>query len=110
MTTPTATITSTLAPAQHAPSMAPMFVILAVIVLFYFWLYRQQAKKTKTQKQFIDALNKGDEVVTTGGITGKVSRIDTDYVGLRIAKETEVTLQKAAIAALLPKGTVKHLD
>lgn len=95
---------------QHAPSMAPMFMILAVIVLFYFWMWRQQSRKTKGHLQFIDSLNKGDEVVTNGGIAGKVSRIEGDYIALRVAKETEIMVQKPAISSLLPKGTIKLLD
>lgn len=103
-TTTASTTTST----QHAPSMVPMVVVLVVIVLFYVWLWRQQSKKTQTHQKLVNGLKKGDEVVTNGGMLGKVNRVEDQFVGLYVSKELEIMVQKSAISQVLPKGTVKH--
>lgn len=105
-----ATGTNTAATGQQHASPMPMFFLLAMVAVYIFWMWRQQSRKTKGYQQFIESLNKGDEVVTTGGIAGKIARIEGDYVTLCIAKQTEVMVQKPAIASLLPKGTIKALD
>jgi len=104
-----AATTTTAGTSAHAPSMAPMLVILAVIILFYFWMWRQQSRKSKTHRDLLGNLSKGDEVVTNGGIAGKVSQVDDQFITLRVAKETDIMVQKPAIATVLPKGSIKHL-
>jgi preprotein translocase subunit YajC len=66
-------------------------------------------KRQKEQKSMIEALAKGDEVVTAGGIVGKVNKVTEGYIALEIADGTEILVQKAAVATLLPKGTIKSL-
>jgi preprotein translocase subunit YajC len=72
-------------------------------------MIRPQMKRQKEQKAMIEALAKGDEVVTAGGLVGKVTRVADGYVTLEVADGTEILVQKAAISTLLPKGTIKSL-
>lgn len=83
--------------------------IILMFVVLYFLMIRPQMKRQKEQKAMMDALAKGDEVVTAGGILGKVVKVADAYVTLEIADGTEVIAQKAAVATLLPKGTIKSL-
>ena len=96
------------APAQ--PSlMAQLFPLIALVVLFYFMLIRPQMKRNKEHKAMVGGLSKGDEVVTTGGLAGKVTAVGEHYMDLEIAEGTEVKVQKAAVSSVLPKGTLKQL-
>lgn len=96
---------------QHSPSMMPMFVILAVFVLFYVWMWRNQSKKRQVQQNVLNSLGKGDEVITTGGISGRIIEVHEHNVTLQVSKDSEILVQKPAIASVLPKGTIKgHLD
>ena len=85
----------------------PVFVIM--FVLMYFLMIRPQQKRQKELKTMMDALGKGDEVVTVGGIVGKVVKVSDTYVTVEVAANTEVVVQKSAITMLLPKGTLKSL-
>ncbi|QDQ27476.1 preprotein translocase subunit YajC [Chitinimonas arctica] len=95
-------------PAQPAGfdlmSFAPMVVIF---VLFYFLLIRPQQKKLKEQRAMIDAIAKGDEVVTTGGMLARVAKAGDEYLTLEVANGVELVVQRGAIAAKLEKGTLK---
>jgi len=82
----------------------PLFVIFAV---FYFFLIRPQMKQAKEHKQMVESLNKGDEVVTNGGMLGKINKVGDNFIILEIAKGIEVKVQKHAISATMPKGTIK---
>ena len=89
-----------------------MLIMLAVFgVVFYFMIYRPQAKRVKDHKGLMTALSKGDEVLTQGGIVGKIVKVsdEKDFIVVSVAEGTEVVLQKAAINAVLPKGTMKSL-
>lgn len=79
----------------------------AMIAVMYFLLIRPQQKKAKEHQAMLDALGKGDEVVTGGGIAGRVTKIGENYVTVDIAEGVEVQVQKPAIALVLPKGTLK---
>lgn len=98
------------APAQDPTGGMMQFLPLIVIfVLFYFMLIRPQMKKAKEQKNMIDALQKGDEIITAGGQLGKVVKVGENYVSVEIADNVVVQVQKAAITTLLPKGTIKSI-
>ncbi|HOX88874.1 MAG TPA: preprotein translocase subunit YajC [Burkholderiaceae bacterium] len=88
------------------------FMVL-IFVVFYFLLIRPQVKRQKEHKALIDGLNKGDEVVSAGGITGKITELSDQYVTLQIAavdgKPVEISMQRMAIQTLLPKGTLKSI-
>lgn len=83
--------------------------IILMFVVLYFLMIRPQMKRQKEQKAMMDALAKGDEVVTAGGMLGKVTKVNEGYVTLEIANGTEVLVQKVAVTTLLPKGTIKTL-
>jgi preprotein translocase subunit YajC len=83
--------------------------IILMFVVLYFLMIRPQMKRQKEQRSMMDALAKGDEVVTAGGILGKVTKVTDGYVTLEIANGTEIVVQKSAVATLLPKGTIKSL-
>ena len=83
--------------------------LVLMFVVMYFLMIRPQQKRAKEQKAMMDALAKGDEVVTAGGILGKVSRVNDAYITLEVANATEVVVQKASVTVLLPKGTIKAL-
>ena len=87
-------------------SFLPMLAILAV---FYFLLIRPQQKKAKETRAMLAALQKGDEVVTAGGIVGRISKLGEQYMTLEIANGVEMNVQRGAVAQLLPKGTIKAL-
>jgi preprotein translocase subunit YajC len=94
------------APGSDLMAFLPM---IAIFVLFYFLLIRPQQKRAKEHKAMLEALQKGDEIETAGGIVGKVTKITDNYVGLEIASGVEVNVQRTAVGKLLPKGTIKAL-
>jgi len=77
--------------------------------VLYFLMIRPQMRRQKEQKSMMEALAKGDEVVTVGGMLGRITKVADGYVTLEIANGTEVVVQKVAVATLLPKGTIKSL-
>ena len=83
--------------------------LIVIFVLFFFMIIRPQMKAAKAQREMITALQKGDEVVTSGGIVGKVTKVTESFVSLEIAANTEITVQKQAVQSALPKGTIKSL-
>lgn len=100
--------------AEGAPPETPgaMFNILffgGFILIFYFLMWRPQAKRTKEHKELMGGLSKGDEVVVNGGIAGKITRVKDDFIVLEVADNVEIKVQRVAIAAALPKGTLKEI-
>jgi preprotein translocase subunit YajC len=83
--------------------------IILMFVVLYFLMIRPQMKRQKEQKSMIEALAKGDEVVTAGGIVGKVTKVTDGYMTLEVSDGNEIIVQKAAVSTLLPKGTIKSL-
>jgi preprotein translocase subunit YajC len=73
-------------------------------------MIRPQMKRAKEQKAMIEALQKGDEVITAGGVLGRITRLSDAYISLEIAPNTEISVQKAAVQVLLPKGTLKSIQ
>ncbi|MCH8895680.1 MAG: preprotein translocase subunit YajC [Proteobacteria bacterium] len=92
--------------AQQNP-MTSVFFIVILFVVFYFMLIRPQQKRAKQHKTMIGALNSGDEVVTNGGILGKLTDVGEHFVTVEIADGTSIKLQRQAVATVLPKGTIK---
>ena len=87
-------------------SFAPLILMFVVL---YFIMIRPQMKRQKDHRNMLAAIAKGDEVVTSGGLVGKVSKVGEAYVGVEIADNVEITVQKGSITTILPKGTVKSL-
>lgn len=86
-----------------------MFIIIPIMLGFmYFFVYRPQAKRNKELKAMIDALAKGDEVITSGGMAGKIAEVRDVYVKLTVADNVDVLVQKTAIGVVLPKGSLKN--
>jgi preprotein translocase subunit YajC len=83
--------------------------MVAIFVVFYFLLIRPQQKKAKEARAMLDALQKGDEVATAGGVVGRIARLTDQYAVVEIAPNVEVNVQRSAISQLLPKGTIKSL-
>ena len=99
------------APAQAAPGpgMGDFVFLILLFVVFYFLLIRPQMKRAKEHKKMVGSLAKGDEVVTNGGLLGKITNLGDEFIKVEIADGLEVTVQKQAVASLLPKGTIKTL-
>jgi len=100
--------------AQSAGGGDPGFIgflpIILMFVLLYFLMIRPQMKRSKEQKQMVEALQKGDEVIAAGGMLGRITRIGDAYVSLEVAPNTEISVQRAAVQMLLPKGTLKSIQ
>ncbi|MFT3742216.1 MAG: preprotein translocase subunit YajC [Gammaproteobacteria bacterium] len=105
----TATTTTTAAHPQQGSITSLLFTLAIFIAVFYFLLIRPQTKRAKEHRKLIEGLGKDDEVVTSGGLAGRVTDINDNFVTIKIAKEVEVSFQKNAIAMILPKGTLKNL-
>jgi len=88
-------------------SLTGMLPLVLMFVVLYFVMIRPQMKRQKEHRAMIDALAKGDEVVTAGGLLGKVSKVGETYIGIEIANGVEIQLQRTAVVQVLPKGTVK---
>ena len=103
--------------AQTAPSAAasgpesflgsPILMLVIMFAAMYFLMIRPQQKRQKEHKAMIEAVAKGDEIVTAGGLAGKVSKLGETYLTLEIANNVEVQVQRSAIAQVLPKGSLK---
>jgi preprotein translocase subunit YajC len=88
-------------------SMASLLLLLGFVVIFYFLLWRPQAKRAKDHRNLVSNLAKGDEVITSGGIYGKISEMADDHLVLTIADNVQVKVQRTAVGSVLPKGTIK---
>ena len=105
-------ISNAYAQAAPAGSMGGFETFLPIILMFavlYFLMIRPQQKKAKDHKALLEALSKGDEVITHSGIAGRLSKVGDDFVTVEIAENIEIRMQKQAIATVLPKGTLKNL-
>ena len=105
-------ITTAFAQATGLPGGSDLMTFLpmiAIFVVFYFLLIRPQQKKAKEAKAMLEALQKGDEVVTAGGLLGRIAKLTDQYATIEVAPNTEIIVQRQAVAQLLPKGTIKNL-
>ena len=92
------------------PGFMGLLPIILMFVLLYFLMIRPQMKRAKEHKTMVEALQKGDEVITSGGVLGRITKVSDAYVTVEIAASTEVSVQKAAVQTLLPKGTIKSIQ
>ena len=89
-------------------SMLATFVpLILIFVVFWFLLIRPQQKKAKEHKAMVGALSKGDEIVTNGGLLGRITGISDSFITVELAEGMEVRVQRSAVANLMPKGTIK---
>lgn len=98
-------------PATPSPSpgggLLSFLPLLVIFVIFYFLLIRPQTKRAKDHKAMIDALAKGDEVVTSGGVAGRITALGDTFVTMEIADNVSVKVQRSSVQTVLPKGTLK---
>jgi preprotein translocase subunit YajC len=90
--------------------MESILLIVLMFVVLYFLMIRPQMKRAKEHKAMIEALQKGDEVITAGGMLGRISKINENYASLEIAENVEIQVQRAAVQLVLPKGTIKNIQ
>ena len=97
--------------AAQGGGMELIFMLVMFGLIFYFLIYRPQAKCVKQHKELVSSLSKGDEVLTQGGMVGRITKVsdDKDFIVIALTEEMEVTVQKAAVTSVLPKGTMKSL-
>ena len=108
---------SFLIPSAHAQGTAPapggdlsgLLLIAGMFLLMYFMIIRPQRKRQKEHQSLVESVSKGDEVLTTGGILGKVTKVDGDYMVLEVSSNVELKFQKTSLHAVLPKGTIKAI-
>ena len=101
-----AATTAASSPMDAVMSFLPLIVIF---ILFWFMIIRPQMKRAKDQGKMIEALQKGDEVVTTGGQVGKVVKVGEQFISLEIADGIVTNVQKSTVQTMLPKGTIKSI-
>ena len=90
-------------------NLAQFVPIILMFVVLYFLMIRPQMKRRKEHKAMIEAVTRGDEVVTAGGVLGKITKVSDVYLSLEVQDGTEIVIQKSAVTTLLPKGTIKSL-
>jgi preprotein translocase subunit YajC len=98
------------APAASEPN--PMYTLLmfgGLFLFMYFLIIRPQRKRSKEHKELANSLGKGDEIVMNSGLLGKISKLDDDYITVEVANNVELKFQRAAVHAVLPKGTIKQV-
>jgi preprotein translocase subunit YajC len=95
--------------AQHTLGMMDFALPVIMVIAVYFLMFRPQMKKHKEHQKLVSELQKGDEVIVAGGITGRISKTGDNYTSVEIAKGVEIQVQKQAVSTVLPKGTLKHL-
>ena len=94
-------------PGGAAGGMESVFLIVAMFAVLYFLMIRPQMKRAKEHKTMVDALQKGDEVVTAGGVLGRINKVGDAHLTLEIAPNVEIQVQRGAVQAVLPKGSLK---
>src|SRR3990167_6832921 len=104
-----AATTSGTAP-QEGGLMSVLQMLVIFVAVFYFLLIRPQSKRAKEQRQLMDNLMVGDEVLTAGGVIGRLTKLRDNYIVIAVSKDIELTFQKNAIASVLPKGTMESIS
>ena len=94
--------------AQSPDPLASLILPIGLVVLFYFFLIRPQSKRQKEHRQMVSDLQKGEEIITSGGILGKITSVSDDFITLEIAKDVSLNVQKSAVQTIMPKGTIKE--
>lgn len=97
------------APAAGQGGFGSLIMLAVFGLIFYFLLIRPQSKRQKEHKTMISSIEKGDEVVTNGGLIGKVTKLEDNLLMLKVSDNTEVMVQRGMVASTLPKGTIKSL-
>lgn len=93
--------------ASGASGLAGLLPLVLIFIIFYFLLLRPQMKRAKEHKKMTEALSKDDEIVTNGGLLGRITKLDESFITIEIAEGTRVKVQRNAVASMMPKGTIK---
>ncbi|PID65492.1 MAG: preprotein translocase subunit YajC [Gammaproteobacteria bacterium] len=96
--------------AQQGSPITSLILMVAIFAIFYFLMIRPQQKKQKELKNLINSLQKGDEVMTAGGMLGRITNLDEHYIELNIANNVNIKMQRGSVVNVLPKGTVKAIE
>lgn len=109
---PTAHAQTSAAPAMGAQGGNFSFLIMAAVfvVFIYFFMWRPQSKRAKEQQNLMESLTKGDEVMTAGGLLGRISKISGQYISLSVANNVDIVMQKTSVVSVMPKGTLKTIE
>lgn len=106
-----------LIPAAQAAEAAPgggfpidLLIIVALFAALYFLILRPQQKRAREHRELVSGLSRGDEVVTSGGMLGRIVEVQSDFLLVEVTAGVQIRLQRAAVSAALPKGTLKNLD
>ncbi len=98
------------APQPQGAGWEQLIFLGGFVLIFYFLLWRPQSKRAKEHKNLLGGLQKGSEVVTSGGILGRITKVTDDFVVIKVTDNVEIPVQKHAVAAELPKGTIKSIQ
>lgn len=93
--------------AQQQPSLAGFLPLIIIFVIFYFLMIRPQSKRMKDHKAMVAALSKGDEIVTNGGMLGKITEVGDSFLTVEVSNGVALKIQRDMVASLMPKGTIK---
>jgi preprotein translocase subunit YajC len=96
--------------AQAEPTLMSFLPLIGILVIFYFLLIRPQTKRAKEHKLMREALQKGDEIIIAGGELGRITGVGESYITMEIAPNLEITVLKASVQTLLPKGTINSIE
>jgi preprotein translocase subunit YajC len=97
------------AAAPQGGNFSLIFIMLGMVAFIYFTTWRPQSKRAKEQREMLGGLKQDDEVITIGGMLGKVTKLTESYVVLATSESTQITVQKSAVSTVLPKGTMKSI-
>ncbi|MDP1537350.1 MAG: preprotein translocase subunit YajC [Burkholderiales bacterium] len=98
------------AAASQGGGIESILLILAMFAVLYFLMIRPQMKRAKEHKTMVESLQKGDEVVTAGGVLGRITKVDDQYITVAIAPSIEIQVQRHAVTTVLPKGSIKNIQ
>jgi len=104
------TATPMAAGAQQGGGLSFVMMFVIFFLFIYFAVWRPQSKRAKEQQSLMTSLAKGDEVMTAGGMLGRITKLTDQYIGLAIANNVEILIQKSSVVTILPKGTLKSID
>ncbi len=97
------------APAAADPGGLPLLFLIGMFVIMYFFMIRPQVKRQKEHKKLVEALKKGDEVQTMGGLVGRITDVGENFIKVEVADDTVVTIRRTAVETVLPKGSLKEM-
>lgn len=94
-------------PASSPANLFSLLFPIVLIAIFYFFIIRPQTRRAKEHKEMVDTLKRGDEIVTGGGVLGRITDVGENFVLVEVAEDVQLRVQKASIGSLMPKGTLK---